>query len=564
MNFDEIKYKRPSFENFETAFNKLITAFEEAASFAIQDKAFTDINHLFDEFKTMVRIAFISFDKNTKDEKWKQEIDYLNNMLPREINVRNRYYAALGNATFKKELEKKWGDFIFKIASYSLKTLNPSIIEDRKTEMHLTTEYKRLLAGAKIEFEGETLNLSSIGKYAVSKDRNIREKALKAKWNFFESNQKKLDSIFDELVKVRQSIALKLGYENYIKVGYIGMKRMDYNDKMVAGFREEIVEEVVPLVGKLRKQQQERLNYSLMADHDLQVSFANGNPAPIGSAEQTIESARLMYEELNGDIGQFFNFMLKNNLIDYLNRPGKATGGYCSSLFAYEQPFVFMNFNGTLNDVRVLLHETGHAYQFYKSRKYKVLEYRNPSSESAEIHAMSMEMLTYPWMDKFFEEDTKKYIYTHISSRLTFLPYGCAIDHFQHIIYEKPGLSSDERAAEWKKMEKLYLPDRRQDITPYIKGGRFWQRQGHIYKRPFYYIDYVLAQICAFQFLLKSKENKVKAWEDYVRLCEAGGTDSFLNLLKTGDLKSPFDKGVVKKVIEEITSFLDGIDATDF
>jgi len=167
-------------------------------------------------------------------------------------------------------------------------------------------------------------------------------------------------------------------------------------------------------------------------------------------------------------------------------------------------------------------------------------------------------------MEGFFKEDTSKYYYAHLTKSLLFLPFGCAVDHFQHTIYENPEMTPNERAATWNDLAKLYMPDEEYNSVPYVEGGRYWQKIHHIYNMPFYFIDYVLAQICAFQFWQKANEDKAAAWEDYVRLCEAGGTTSFLKLLKIANLKSPFEPGVVKQASSKIVGFLNGINDSKF
>lgn len=564
MKFDEIKYIRPSVEKLESDFKALITNFEQASTWEEQDNVLLEINKLFDDFMTMFQLANIRFDLNTKDESLKQESDFFNDCIGLITKFRNQYYVVLNTAKFKDELIKKRGKHIFNIAAYQVKGFDPAIVEELKKEGHLATEYTKIKASAEIAFEGETLNLPGLDKYLTSSDRVVREKAYRAYWGFFAGKQEQLDNLFDRNVKLRHSIGLKLGYKNFIDAGYIRMQRMDYDKNMVANFRQQIVDEIVPITSQLRERQRKRLGYEKLMDYDLRFHFTSGNPKPKGTPQEIIGQAKNMYAELSSDTDEFFSYLLKHNLIDYLNKPGKADVGYCWELSSYRHPFIFANFNGTSGDIDVLTHEAGHAFQYFKSSANPVIEYRSPSSESAEIHSMSMEFLTYPWMEGFFKEDTAKYYYAHLTKSLLFLPVGCAVDHFQHTIYENPEMSADERATAWNDLAKLYMPDEQHNFTPYLEGGRYWQKIEHIFNLPFYYIDYVLAQICAFQFWQKASEDRATAWKDYVHLCEAGGTTSFLELLKIGNLKSPFEPGVVKQTTSKIIEFLDGIDDSKF
>jgi M3 family oligoendopeptidase len=246
--------------------------------------------------------------------------------------------------------------------------------------------------------------------------------------------------------------------------------------------------------------------------------------------------------------------------MDLDDRKGKAGGGYCSYLPKYKSPYIFTNFNGTAHDIKVLTHEAGHAFQKFCSNGFEVPEYLNPTAESAEIHSMTMELLNWPWMYLFFHEDTDKYKFEHLSSALLFLPYGVAVDEFQHFIYEHSDITPHERNHAWREIERKYLPHRIYDDNHFLEKGGFWHSQRHIYKWPFYYIDYTLAQVCAFQFWQKANDNMEKAWKNYLDLCKAGGSKPFLQLLKMSGLESPFEDGCIQSIVYDIENFLDSID----
>jgi len=173
---------------------------------------------------------------------------------------------------------------------------------------------------------------------------------------------------------------------------------------------------------------------------------------------------------------------------------------------------------------------------------------------------MSMEFFTWPWMKKFFKEDTEKFKYKHISGSLSFLPYGACVDHFQHWVYENHEASPKERKQKWLELESIYMPNRDYDNMVFAKDGGIWQGQLHIYQMPFYYIDYTLAQTCAFQFWIRMNEDKNAAWSDYYKLCCAGGSLPFSKLVEMAGLKNPFEKGCLEKIVNNIESWLNEID----
>lgn len=208
----------------------------------------------------------------------------------------------------------------------------------------------------------------------------------------------------------------------------------------------------------------------------------------------------------------------------------------------------------------MLTHEVGHAFQVYSSRNMAVPEYAFPTSEAAEIHSMSMEFFAWPWMDLFFKEEADKYRFNHLADSLEFIPYGVSVDEFQHFVYEHPEATPQERKQAWRDIERKYLPHRDYDGNAYLEQGGFWHKQAHIFRSPFYYIDYTLAQLCAFQFWKRSNEDFTSAWPDYLKLCQAGGSRSFTELVKLAGLTSPFEDGCIGSVIGEIEGWLNSID----
>lgn len=560
MKFSEYEYKRPDVKEIEQRFKQLIQQFEQAASFEEQDKAMSDINKLRSEFESMAEIAVIRHSIDTNDEFYKAEQEYIDEASPVYQEYITDYYKALVESQFRSELEAKWGTQLFKLAELALKAFHPDIIEDMQLNNKLATEYSQLIASAKIPFEGEERTLSQLLPFELSPDRDLRRRASEARYSFMAEHEQDFDRIYDELVKTRTRMAQKLGYKNYVELAYIRMNRTDYDADMVANFRKQVLEHIVPVAQKLKERQRERIGVDSLRIYDDNFSFKTGNATPKGDADWILEQGKKMYAELSPETDEFFKFMVDRELMDLVSKKGKQSGGYCTFISKYESPFIFSNFNGTSGDIDVLTHEAGHAFQVYSSRHYQVPEYMWPTYESAEIHSMSMEFFTWPWMDNFFKEDTEKYHFDHLSSALLFIPYGVSVDEFQHFVYENPDATPEERKRAWREIEKKYLPHRQYPDNEYLERGGFWHKQGHIFQAPFYYIDYTLAQICAFQFWKKMNEDREAAWADYLRLCQAGGSRSFTGLVELAGLQSPFKDGTVASVIGVIENWLNSVD----
>ena len=560
MKFNEYKYEHLDLEKIKKEFSELIKSFEKAENVEGQVNAFDEIIKLRNHIETMQTLVSVRHSIDTNDEFYDKENEYMDEISPILFGFTNDFYKALVNSKFKDELIQKYGKFLFDLAENTLKTFSPEIIPDAQEENRLSSKYSKLIASAKIDFDGKELNLSQMVPYTQSKDRNVRIEAAKKVAQFFSENQDEFDNIYDSLVKVRTRMAQKMGYKNFVEFGYKQLSRLEYDAKMVEGYRKQVLENIVPLHTELRERQGKRLGVDKLKFYDEAIKFNSGNADPHGSPEWILNNGKIMYNELSKETDEFFTFMTENNLLDLLSKKGKMSGGYCTYIPEHKAPFIFANFNGTSHDIDVLTHEAGHAFQVYQSRGFEVPEYLWPSYEACEIHSMSMEFLTWPWMDLFFENDTDKYKFIHLSEALLFIPYGVTVDEFQHWVYENPEATPKERREKWIEIEKKYLPTRDYGEVEELKNGIFWFRQGHIFSSPFYYIDYTLAQVCAFQFWIKSRENREKAWKDYLNLCKLGGSKPFFELMKSANLKNPFEEGTLAFVIPKIKEYLDNVD----
>jgi M3 family oligoendopeptidase len=556
MKLEEFPLIIPNIKKVETKFKELLAGFYAATSAQEQKKVIDKVIKLVDEVSNQITVISVRYTQDTRVEAYQKAQDAIDEIGPIFQGFYNEYQKALIASPYRNELEKKLGRFLFEKIETSLKTFDPSIIEELQKENRLTSQYSKILASAQIAFDGGIYNLSQMGKFADSLDRSIRRRASLATAKWFEENEEELARIYSELVSLRDAMAKKLGFENFIPLGYARMGRTDYDADDVAGYRNQVYRAVVPLSKKLVKRQASRIGIPNPLFYDLSLNFTSGNPSPKGDREYLVKAAQEMYHEMGDEIGAFFDKMIDLHLLDLEARTGKQGGGYMTYFAKYQVPFVFSNFNGTSGDVDVLTHEIGHAFQGYKSRKIKIPEYRDPTMEEAEIHSMSMEFFAWPWMEKFFKEDQEKYRYSHLIGAINFLPYGVTVDEFQHYVYENPTATHDERCAKWRELEKKYTPYKKYRGFPIYEKGSRWMRQSHIYTSPFYYIDYTLAQVVAFQFLAMMEEDRKLAWSRYVKLCRLGGRYPFTELIKKAKLKNPFKKGTIKRTIRKVEPIL--------
>lgn len=560
MKFNDFKYERPDFEQVKKEFESIIETFKASKSGQEQIQLVENSFKLFDEIDSMSTLVSIRNSINTKDEFYENESEFMDENMPLISNYSNMLDKLIVKSPFKDELKAHFGDHFFNQIEVSLKAFDEKLIPFIIEESKLSREYSKLIAGAQIEFEGGVYNLSQMSPFTQSVNRETRHQAQLKVSAFFEENEKAIDDIYDKLVHLRDDMAKAMGYKNYIELGYYRMGRTDYGEKEVNNYREQIKASVVPAVNKLTERKAKRLGIKDLKSYDT-IAFLSGNPTPKGSKDHLVGVAKNMYKEMSKETDEFFTFMLNHDLFDLESKPGKQGGGYCTYIPKYESPFIFANFNGTSHDVDVLTHEAGHAFQIFSSRNH-IPSQRWPGMEGAEIHSMSMEFFAWPWVEDFFKEDAEKYYFTHLSGAISFLPYGALVDEFQHEVYKKPNMTPDERKATWRRLEKVYLPSKDYDDDHFMEKGTYWYRQGHIFSSPFYYIDYTLAQVCAFQYWIKNRKNHENAWKSYYHLCTLGGTKGFVGLIEAAKLDSPFIDGTIERTIKPLMAFLDTVDDT--
>ena len=565
LKFSEMPYERPDTDKLKAQISEITKKLEEASSYEEARSAFLEYEKQSKHVETLGTLAHIRHSIDTRDKFYDEEATFWNNATPELQEYIQLWTMAMLKSEFRPQFEEEFGELMFIDAEMQLKTFSPEIIPELQQENLLTQEYEKLLASAQIEFDGGVYTLSQMTPYKSAADDDVRLRAWKAEGQWYKDHQEKLDGIYDQLVHLRDTMGKKLGYENYLPLGYYRMGRNCYTKEDVEKFRAAVRKYLVPVADDLFRVQAERIGKTYpMSFADNNLVFRSGNPRPQGTAEDIIAAGKKFYDELSPETSEFFNTMLDGQLMDVLSTEGKEGGGYCTSIPDYGVPFIFANFNGTQGDVEVVTHEAGHAFAAYMNRDRIPHSYIWPGMESCEVHSMSMEFMSWPWSKDFFGDDTDKFHYSHLADALKFIPYGTMVDHFQHIVYESPDLTPRERHDAWKRLLGEYMPWQKLDgDIPFYSEGEGWQRQHHIYSSPLYYIDYCLAQTVSLEFWAMIQDDMKNAWDHYMAYTRQGGSRVFTDLLKNADLDSPFDEETLKKVCARAHKWLAEFDLSD-
>ncbi len=555
--FSELKYVRPDGEALLADIGRSAAALKESKSYEDARNIFLDLNSLQDHFNTMEELASIRSSINTLDAFYEKEMEYFHHVKPKIFVEMKQFHEVFFKSPFLQDFEKEFGSLYIKNVQSRIRLAAECNVELQIKESMLVQEYRKTAASPRTEFHGETLNFYGLLKKMQCPDRTIRKEAMETWASLYESISGKLDEIYSELIEIRLKMAENLGFPGYEEMIYLQRGRYTYTPDDTALFREQILRHVVPLCSELFGQQKARLGVEKLYYYDESLMYPEGNAMPKGTKDEMLSQAGKMYRELSRETGIFFDYMLEYDLFDLETKPGKQQGGYCTILPEYKAPFIFSNFNGTDADVDVLTHEAGHAFQaFESSRRVPLSGQTDATLEVCEIHSMTMEFFTYPWMELFFGDQAEKYRRSHLWGELQFMPYIACVDEFQHRVYLEKLTDSAEQRKVWRELEKKYLPWRDYDGNPFLEQGGFWMQKLHIFECPFYYIDYALARIGSLEYYCRMTDDFESAWSDYHRLCCAGGTKGYRELLALGNLSCPFDEGTVEKVIGDVKKLI--------
>ncbi|MDG2148242.1 MAG: M3 family oligoendopeptidase [Planctomycetota bacterium] len=548
--FHDMQSQEPSLDKLREQFDDITRLLQNSDDASQCTQAIQSWDKLRGQVATWSAMAHLHFNQDTGNESYRKGRETADALMPDYTNLEIGVKRALVSSPHREHLEKQLSlRHAFDLWKCDDAAFHPDIREELVHENELIASYIELLGGARIPLGGKTCGISDLIGLQSGSDRVKRHEAARAMWNWFEENRPQLDQIFDDIVTLRDKMAKSLGRANFVEVGYDRKRRVDYDRHDVERFREQVLADVVPLACQLADRQAATLGIDKLKSWDEKVHRPQGAPAPRGDAKWMTDRASEMFDAIHPELADFYRLMVRNELMDLESRPGKAFGGFCTWFPDFGVPYVFANFNGTPGDARVFTHEIGHAFQRYKSRDNAVLDYVGCTSESAEVHSMSLEFLCWPEMERFFGEDANDFRMQHLAEQLMFLPYGVAVDHFQHLIYEQPKATPGERHAMWKKLEKMYMPWRDYGDLSHPGQGGYWQYQRHIYAYPFYYIDYTLAATCALQFWSRAQSDRDGALTAYVDLCKRGGSLPFRKLVESAGLLSPFEEGCLQEVV---------------
>lgn len=547
QDFNNIKYERISYEKTKQEINKLIESINKAKDcntfIDVCKKIISIQNHI----EEMYDYADIRNMRDSNDAFFSNEIEYWNEFKPKFDLLFSPFYANIIHSKYRAKLVEIMPSNFFSSIEYQLKISSEDIIELQKQENILKKKYKDLEKN-KIIFDGEERSISYISSFFTNKDRSIRKKAHDALNDYYYAKQKEYDKLFFDLINIRNSIAKKLGFDNYSTYSLYRLRRFGYNYKDIDRFRKNIVQYIIPLCKKITECQKEELALEKLEYYD--TVFFKEMPHVEYSGVELLNKIGESFKKIDMDLYSLFRNMLKKHYIDLVQKDNKVNFAITNYLVETELPVITGNYKNNYLDVQTTTHEMGHSFQKYcasmKDKEYVIsslLKY--PTMEVAEMFSYAMELISMNYLENLFrKEDYNKYCFMKIYNLVANLPYICLVDEFQEKIYSKNDLKIEDIRNEWLKLVKKYHIEKSNSGHINLETGGYFYRQSHIFLDPFYYIDYALSYFGAFAIFDKCK-NDLKLFK------EIGAVASYYPFHKLIDeygMPNPFEEQTVKNI----------------
>ena len=508
MRFSQWAYERPDYAALKKRLNELEKRIQNAASYEELREAWLGVKTETEYMEYQEEIAYVrhlcglDFEKNTK------EVEIQNAEEPAVYALRDKCNLLAKQSCWASGLENEFGSMAFAQVKEKLAVNEADSLKLQAEESRLKTEYRRLMRTG---------------------DRDDDQ----------------LFDVFSRLIETRRDLAAALGYKDYTELGYSLRNRYDYGRDELSAFRKQIQKTVTPALNNLKKRGIEQSRF----------------PARVKGSAELIAAISRMFQDLSEETGTYIEEMVQKELYDLDSRENKRSILWTCCMFPSKKlPFVIGNYSGDGMETGYAVHEFGHGFAFYTAARTQPLyEYHRSSPAVNEIHSKTMEHFMYPYLESFVGDRKKEYIRNHMLQQTENLVYRCAIDEFEHRMYDLPRRTRTVLCELWADISQKYMPWIRISRDD-IREGKCWPHQTHIVEVPFYYIEYDIAQISTWEFHREMQNDRAKAMENYIKLCRAGGSKSFHGLLADAGLSDPFAEGTVERicgpVAEELQSIL--------
>jgi oligoendopeptidase F len=414
-------------------------------------------------------------------------------------------------------------------------------------------EFDELASSLSIEHDGQKLTLQKAASWLENKDRAHREEIWRKITATRLAKRDQLNALYSDLIALRTKVANNAGFASFADYKIEALGRFDYAREACYAFHDSVERVVKPFLIARSRERQKHLGLAELRHWDLSVDEFGQEPLrPFASTDELIEKSIAIFRRLDPKLADQIAIMQEMGHLDLDSRLGKAPGGYNYSLPETGVPFIFMNAVGTQGDLTTMLHEAGHAVHSFATQRIEIGDFKHLPAEVAELASMSMEMLTLDYWDEFYKDpvELRRAQYEQLVRPLALLPWIASIDAFQFWAYDHPNHSVEEREEAWKRIFLRFHGDfiSWDGLEEVLKT--FWQKQGHIYDVPFYYIEYGIAQLGAIAVWRNYKKDPEKGMADYLKALSMGYTRPIPEIYAAAGIRFDFSEDYIRELIE--------------
>ncbi len=559
-HFLEEGFDPTSLEALEAKVRELLT--REISTVQDLEQWTLDTSELFSQVGAVRARRYIAMTLDTKDEKVREAyLSFQKEVIPQFSVLSDQLNKRFLQIPLRNELGKRYEVYI-KGAEKDAELFREENTKLAAKDSELSASYSQIQGKVTIELDGKTLTAQQAGALLEEKDRALREKVWKKLAERRIEDVEEIEDLFDQMVALRTKIAKNAGFENYRDYAFENKHRFDYSPADCEAFHEAVEKVVVPVLGAFAEERKQKLGLDSLRPWDTAVKLSGGEPSrPFKDQKGYIELTKKIFQEVEPFFAEEFDKLVRNDMLDLMSREGKAPGGYQYVLEDIRLPFIFINAVGSQRDLRVLLHEGGHAFHSLLCRDEPLVSYRHSPMEFAEVASMSMELLGFEQMDRVIDKNEAREAFaSFLKDALSTFSWVATIDAFQHWIYTHPEHSREERKSKWNELRQRFGPH--VDYSGLETYQDFlWHRQSHLFGAPFYYIEYAIAQIGAFQVWLNDRKDHKKAIQAYKEALSLGGSRPLPELFETAGGRFAMDEAMLSELIPPVTAKIQELQA---
>ncbi len=492
------------------------------------------------------------------DEKRDSFLDFVENVRPKLSEFSDSLNRRIVEHPSVDDMSPRY-DLMIKGMRNDIEIFRKENIPLGVEQTKLVTEAQAINGAMTVNFDGEERTIPQMGGYMESNERAVREEAWKSVTERRVVDSERLSEIFDELISIRHKMAKNAGFQSYTDYMFRAMHRFDYSKEDCIEFHDSIEKVCMPLLHQINSTRVTSLGLDSLRPWDVNEKTGvgpdiEGKPPlrPFGDVEEMVSKLSVMFHEMSDVLGSMFDKLVEMDTLDLDTRKGKAPGGYQYYLEKSRVPFIFMNAAGLQGDLETMIHEAGHAFHSLYCGHLELIDERNYPIEFAEVASMSMELLTQPGWDIFYEGgDANRARRAHLEGVIFLLPWIATIDSFQHWVYSNPEHTREERESAWIEIRERFGSEMNWDDIDGFRGVS-WQVQGHLYGAPFYYIEYGIAQLGSLQLWQTHRKDRGEALDDYANAMSLGNTKTLPELFSAANLRLGFSEEHLEPLIGEI------------